>query len=208
MGKVRTDGQAGRLEVLLAAAAGVFAQQGYHAATIAEVAKRARVATGTFYLYFPSKEQCFAQLIARLYDKVLREVRAQRRGAESVLVKLDRSVQAVLQCFRQEHDLAAIVLLQASGATKELQERLAVIEAELVQLLAQDLAEAARDGLIPPGDATLRAHLVLGAMREALVYGLRHDGEPDEEDDEVRRFLLWAVGGQAAAVEEQRRATS
>ncbi len=196
------EGPLSRQDALLAAAASVFAQQGYHAATVAAIARRAGVATGTFYLYFPSKEQCFAQLIALLYDEVLQEVRQRRHGAASVLVKLDRSVQAVLQCFRQRRDLASIVLLQASGATRAVQERLDVIEAELLGLLATDLSEAAQDGLIPPGDSALRARLVLGAMREALVYGLRGDGVAEQEDDEVRRFLLWAVGGQAIAVEE------
>ena len=198
------EGPPNRREALLAAAASVFAQQGYHAATVAAIARRAGVATGTFYLYFPSKEQCFAQLIALLYDEVLLEFRQRRRGAASVLIKLDRSVQAVLRCFRQRRDLASIVLLQASGATRAVQERLDVIEAELLGLLATDLSEAAQDGLIPQGDAALRARLVLGAMREALVYGLRRGGASEEQDDEVRRFLLWAVGGQAVAVEEYR----
>ena len=106
MAKSGREGQAERQEALLAAAAGVFAQRGYHAATVAEIAKGAHVATGTFYLYFPSKEQCFGQLVARFYETVLREVRRERRGAASVLVKLDRSIDAVLQCFRHERDLA------------------------------------------------------------------------------------------------------
>ncbi len=208
MARSGREGQAGRQEALLAAASRVFAQRGYHAATVAEIARGAHVATGTFYLYFPSKEQCFGQLIAGFYETVLREARQQRRGAASVLVKLDRSVEAVLQCFRQERDLATIVLLQASGATRALKERLDVIEADLLQLLAADLAEAAGEGLIPPGDAALRAHLFLGAMRQALVYGLHRDGPAGSEDVEVRRFLLRAVGGQAGSVEEPGTATS
>ena len=208
MAKSGREGQAERQEALLAAAAGVFAQRGYHAATVAEIAKSAHVATGTFYLYFPSKEQCFGQLVARFYETVLREVRRERRGAASVLVKLDRSIDAVLQCFRHERDLAAIVLLQASGASKALQVRLDAIEAELLQLLATDLAEAAGEGLIPPGDASLRAHLVLGAMRQALVYGLHQAVPAGGADMEVRRFLLRAVGGQAGTVEEHGPATS
>ena len=195
MPRARTDGQAGRREDLLRAAADVFARHGYHASTVAEIAKVAQVATGTFYLYFPSKEQCFGQLIARFYEKVLVEVRERRRGAPSVAVKFDRSVQAVLQCFREERDLAEIVLVQASGATNVLQERLGLIAAQLVQLLADDLAEAAEAGFMPQGDAVLRAHLVLGAMREALVYELREATGPQAADQEVRRFLLGAVGG-------------
>jgi AcrR family transcriptional regulator len=208
MPRARQAGQAGRREALLAAAAAVFAEHGYHAATVAEITRRASVATGTFYLYFPSKEQCFGQLVALFYEKVLREVRGRRRGAPSVAVKLDRSVQAVLQCFREERDLAEIVLVRAASTTKTLQQRLGMIESELVSLLATDLAEAVADGLVPAGDAQLRARLVLGAMREALVYELQARNDLPAADFEVRRFLLRAVGAAGVHVEEEGQTSS
>lgn len=208
MSKSPSGRHAGRQETLIAAAAEVFADQGYHAATVAEIARRAHVATGTFYLYFPSKEICFSGLLARFYAEVLDEVRARRRGAPSVLHKLDRSVAAVLECFRRERSLATVVLVQASGAPQDLKDKLRAIEAELVGLLADDLEEAAGVGLIPPGDAALRARLVLGTMREALVCELSGDHSAARLDGEVRRFLLRAVGGAAAAVEETGQATS
>lgn len=208
MARARQDGQADRHEALLAAAAAVFAEHGYHAATVADITRRASVATGTFYLYFPSKEQCFGQLVALFYEKVLREVRERRRGAPSVAVKLDRSVQAVLQCFRGERDLAQIVLVRASSSTKALQQRLAAIESELVALLAADLAEAAEDGIMPTGDDGLRARLVLGAMREALGYELQAEADLPTADLEVRRFLMRAVGAASVPVEEEGQTSS
>ena len=208
MAPSRQDAHAGRQEALLAAAAAVFAEHGYHAATVAEITRRAKVATGTFYLYFPSKEHCFGQLIALFYEKVLRRVRERRRGAPSVAVKLDRSVQAVLHCFREERALAEIVLVRASGTTPALQERLATIEAELRSLLADDLAEAAASGLVPAGNAALRARLLLAAMREALVYELREGGGMPGTDLEVRRFLLRAVGAGSVRVEEDGQTSS
>lgn len=48
---------------LLAAALDCFAEKGFAATRMEEIARRAGVAKGTFYLYFPSKEAVFEALV-------------------------------------------------------------------------------------------------------------------------------------------------
>lgn len=55
---------------LLEAAEGVFAEQGYQAASITRITERANVAQGTFYLYFASKLDLFEQLVEDLNRRV------------------------------------------------------------------------------------------------------------------------------------------
>jgi AcrR family transcriptional regulator len=52
-----------RRDAILAAALDVFAAQGFAAARLDDVAKRAGVAKGTIYLYFADKETLFQELI-------------------------------------------------------------------------------------------------------------------------------------------------
>ncbi len=183
-----------RRQELLRAAAAVFARRGYERAKVAEIAEQAHVATGTFYLYFPSKEECFLDLVAQLYEIVLARVARARHGAPDVLRKLEASIAAVLETFEEERDLASVVLLQGSGSLPQMAERLRSVEQHLAALLGEDLHEAGAVGLIAPGDSELRAHLVIGAMREALLYRLRHQGAPQAQDAAVREFLLRALG--------------
>lgn len=53
-------------EALLRASASVFSRRGFRHASVAEICRRSRVANGTFYQYFPSKEQIFLTLIERM----------------------------------------------------------------------------------------------------------------------------------------------
>ncbi len=55
-GQDGTAAGTGRREQLLAAAREVLALNGYERTTVSSIATRAKVAQGTFYLYFPSKE--------------------------------------------------------------------------------------------------------------------------------------------------------
>lgn len=44
------------LDKILAAAEEVFGEKGYYEASVTEIAQRAGIATGTFYLYFEEKK--------------------------------------------------------------------------------------------------------------------------------------------------------
>jgi AcrR family transcriptional regulator len=53
-----------RRDEIMAAAKKVFAHNGFHATTIADIAKEAELAYGSVYWYFDSKDDLFHQLIA------------------------------------------------------------------------------------------------------------------------------------------------
>lgn len=57
--------QAARRERLLDAAEVCFARSGFHAATMAEIAREARVSAGAAYVWFASKEDLIAGIAAR-----------------------------------------------------------------------------------------------------------------------------------------------
>jgi AcrR family transcriptional regulator len=70
---------------ILEAAARVFAEMGYGAATVRDIIRATSLASGTFYNYFKSKEEVFQALrdeSALLIRPRLREARASARTAE------------------------------------------------------------------------------------------------------------------------------
>ncbi|MEU7061953.1 helix-turn-helix domain-containing protein [Streptomyces sp. NPDC046197] len=58
-------------DALVAAARRIFERDGYLDARIADIAAEAKVATGSFYTHFASKEDVFAAVLARLQDEML-----------------------------------------------------------------------------------------------------------------------------------------
>ena len=54
-----------RVAALLKSAAATFAEKGYEAATMTEIAARADAAIGSLYQFFPSKEAVAAALLER-----------------------------------------------------------------------------------------------------------------------------------------------
>src|SRR5580765_5152966 len=63
--RTASSGASDKYEALLSAALQLFVERGFYGTAVPEVAKRARVAAGTVYTYFPSKEA----LVNALYRK-------------------------------------------------------------------------------------------------------------------------------------------
>ncbi|MDN3496619.1 TetR/AcrR family transcriptional regulator [Planococcus sp. APC 4015] len=77
-------GEATRLR-LLEAAEVVFADQGYHEASIVKITERAGIGLGTFYLYFDSKQSIFEALVIDLNRRVRHSMTEAMAGAPSRL---------------------------------------------------------------------------------------------------------------------------
>ena len=70
---------------LLEAAEIVFAEQGYHEASIVKITERAGIGLGTFYLYFDSKQSIFEALVIDRNRRVRHSMSEAMAGASSRL---------------------------------------------------------------------------------------------------------------------------
>ncbi len=84
------------LRKILDAALAEFGQQGFHDSSIVGITSRAKVALGTFYTYFDSKEAVFAALVRDMSDQVRTFVASAIGGAASGFEAEERSLAAYL----------------------------------------------------------------------------------------------------------------
>jgi AcrR family transcriptional regulator len=90
--KPADDRRIERREAILAAALDEFSSQGFAAARLEDVAKRAGVAKGTIYLYFRDKEALFQELIRTMLTPVVGSVEALRDADVPLHALSDRMV--------------------------------------------------------------------------------------------------------------------
>jgi AcrR family transcriptional regulator len=79
--KPSTDRGRATRQAILDAAESAIAEFGYERASVAEITRRAGVAQGTFYIYFPDKKSVFAELVKHLNHKVRAASAAAVQGA-------------------------------------------------------------------------------------------------------------------------------
>ncbi|HEV2815414.1 MAG TPA: TetR/AcrR family transcriptional regulator [Solirubrobacteraceae bacterium] len=102
---------------MLAAMAGVVAEKGYSAATVADVVRAAGVSRTTFYEQFRSKEDCFLEAYARGVDALLDAIRgAVRSTAGDWRDQLRAGMRAYLATLAADRPFARTYLLEIHAA--------------------------------------------------------------------------------------------
>jgi AcrR family transcriptional regulator len=94
-----------RRERLLTAAASVFAERGYEAARIEQIADAAGVSPGLIYRHFAGKRELYAELVSRADEELVRHLtEAAAPGAPS-RGRLERGLDAVLTFIESHPEL-------------------------------------------------------------------------------------------------------
>lgn len=78
----------GKRELILEAAIRVFAERGFHAARVSDVAKEAGVADGTIYLYFKTKEEILLSIFEESMDTLREGLVARLAGVSDPLERV------------------------------------------------------------------------------------------------------------------------
>ncbi len=97
--RARTIEPAARKQAILDAALAVFAERGFEAARLDDVAARAGVAKGTLYLYFKDKEALFEDLLRGAVTPLLERITAL---ADAPDVPFDTALEMLFSFFERE----------------------------------------------------------------------------------------------------------
>jgi AcrR family transcriptional regulator len=164
---------------LLDAGTALFARHGLHGATSAQVARRAGVATGTFYLHFRDKEELFRAIVfdalARLRERQERAGAAHARGSRAEL----RARTAELLAFAEEESELIRVVFGRGGESATLGEE--VLDA-IVPGIARRLDERRAAGATPPDLHPAVAAQALAAMTvRVIAWWIDHRDEASAE---------------------------
>lgn len=131
------------VEVILAAAARVFARAGYAATTTNHVAAKAGVSIGSLYEYFPSKDAILVALVERHLDEAERElgrvVTELGDARPSLHDTIGRLVRTMVELHARDPGLHR-VLFEEAPLPPKLRHRVAVLEGTMASELARLLA--------------------------------------------------------------------
>ena len=178
---------------LLEAAEAVFAELGYHDASIVKITEAAGVGQGTFYLYFASKKDVFDELVVDLNHRVRQ---AMTEAASQGLTRADKERLGFAAFFRftAEHPALYRIIRQAEFVSPE---TLQLHYDRLTSGYVSGLRQAMEAGEIAEGDPELLAWALMGigelvGMRWILWAG--RDELSPEMLDELGRIVARTLG--------------
>jgi AcrR family transcriptional regulator len=154
-------------ERILSAALAIVAEHGYAGCSVAAVARRAGVATGSVYRHFPAKADLVAEVFRtasrREVDAVGRAAALELTAAEAVAAVIETFAGRALRAPRMAYALLAEPVDPAVDA-----ERL-VFRRAYAEAIAGLITRGVVAGELPDQDVGVSAAALVGAIGEALI---------------------------------------
>lgn len=158
---------------ICAAALAVFAEKGFAAARLEEIASRAGVSKGTLYLYFEDKEQLFRAVVR---DTVAPEIDSVREAVMAANMPFAQLVRLFLGRFAEVTTRAPIgaVAKMVIGESRNFPELAKVwhdqVAGRAIVMLTMLIERAQAKGEVRPGDPRLHCFTLMGPMLMGVLW--------------------------------------
>ncbi len=178
-----SDRALARRQQVLNAAAECFRRRGFHAASMAEIAKTAGMSPGHIYNLFENKDDIIAAIVERDCQEVLGRIAEFRQGGDM----LDRMLAGTEEAIDKHSEVAEAALqlevLAEAGRNAKLaavvHQSEALVNQKAQELIRQSVGEQAASQLSP--DEIRGRALLLGALFNGLTaMSVRHADLPSQ----------------------------
>lgn len=173
-------------EKLVKAARFAFERKGYLDANVHDIAKRAKVAYGTFYTYFSSKEDIFEEVVQALVED-FRALANTEPPAHDPPSAIERANRGYLHAYQANARMMAI-LEQVATFSPRLAAARRAARRHWVDRNEAAIRRWKEDGLIDPQLDPYYAASALGSMVDRSAYVWFVLGEPYDEDTAVAQL--------------------
>jgi AcrR family transcriptional regulator len=161
-----------RQSEIISAARKVFAEKGYIAATVDEIAALADLAKGTIYVYFESKEQIYNAVLENDLDALRVLTLEKIAAAATAREKISAYVDARFKYCEERRDFFRIMYIEPSGSPVLSKAKAREWLREPVRQLTAAIENAIAQNLICPWPAEILAwtvaDLTTGALQRRL----------------------------------------
>jgi AcrR family transcriptional regulator len=158
---------------ICAAALEVFAEKGFAAAKLDEIARRAGVSKGTLYLYFEDKEGLFRAVVRDTLAPNIASIRDTVTAADLPFAELVRMLLARFVEIAGRVPIGAVakMVIGESGNFPELAKvYYDLVVSQAIAIIAGLIEKAQAKGEVRPGDPRLHAMTLMGPMLMGILW--------------------------------------
>ena len=165
---------------ILEAAVRIFARQGFHQSTIAQIAKEAGVADGTIYLYFKNKDDILVQFFSHRAKQVFESFREEVDRGQTSLDKLRNLINRHLTEFQRDRNGAVVYQVETHQSSRLAEEQIKEMSQMYRDLISEIVEQGQQEGQIRKDlYVGLVKRFIIGAVDEVINTWLHSNGEYD-----------------------------
>ena len=190
----RLTGEERRTGILDAALA-VFSQSGYHSASLDDIAREAGVSKALIYEHFPSKQELYADLIARNVRELTQRIGAALIGVQLELgaARLATGLDAFFAFVEERRDGWRMLFREAADpdAAAVLDRMIEQVTAEVTVLISQDPGASALASAEEQRALRMLAEMLVGGTQSLANWWAEHPDAPRKQMVEIAMDFAW-----------------
>ncbi len=165
-----------RPDEILEAAALIFSQKGFHAASMQDIAQAVNRQKASLYYHFDSKQEILLALLDQALDLLIARMQEVMDAPAPVDEKLRQAMQVYLTTLLEHRDLASVLLLEHRSLEAELQSRHIPRRDRFERLWRDLIQEGVAAGRFNAAEPDMAGRALLGVMNWTITW-YRPDGK-------------------------------
>ena len=171
-----------RIEILESAET-IFSSAGFHKADMNEIAKQAKIAKGTVYLYYPSKKELFIAVIRYGLENLSKKISDEVENIEDSVGKIKKAISTYMLFFKDHQALYRILLHPDLELIDGIAETMKDAKLSKLPQIEKTLKKGIEEKQIRNIDEKSLSYMILG-MTDLLLF--QWLSNPDEEPIEKK----------------------
>lgn len=173
-------GRGPKYNQIIDAAAEVIAENGFHQAQVSKIAKRAKVADGTIYLYFKNKEDILISLFREKMGLYVERLEKAMLTKTTVEEKLFALVEIHFKNLSENQYWAVVTQLELRQSDKRLRAKISEVLKNFLAIMDDLIEEGKQEGIFSPNlDKRLARQMIFGTIDETVTTWVMKDRKYD-----------------------------
>ena len=191
-----------RKKEILEASFEVFAEKGYHATKISDIAEKLNIGHGTFYRYFKNKLDIFSEVVDQLFIKIIDSIVEEKPDIATDLLtyreQINRIGDKMFDVFVRDHRIAKILFYEVLGVHPEINEKFERVLDFFDKYTEQYFVNGINKGFLKPDLDTL----MIARAVNSLIFATARDGVLTDDPEAVikrwkKTIILLMLDGMA-----------
>jgi len=164
------DNKKDKRRLIIEAAMKIFARDGFHKATISDIAEVAGIGKGTVYEYFNSKTELFEDMIKHTLEVCLENIEIILENNDSFMNKLRSFVVLAITLTQRHLDMGRIYSHETGLVCENIINMILDNQKRIVEMIEQVLREGVESKQLRPVDLRIAALSFIGGLKHIIMY--------------------------------------
>jgi TetR/AcrR family transcriptional regulator, fatty acid metabolism regulator protein len=195
-----------KYEAIIEAAIRVIAEYGYHNAQVSRIAREAKVADGTIYLYFENKDDMLISLFNEKMGAFIGEVEQALEGIKSPVDQLRTLIRLHFEHLERNPRMAIVTQIELRQSNPEVRRGIREILKRYLDIIDRIIERGIAQGFFRSDlNVRIARKMIFGTLDETVTSWIMtgHKYSLLDMVDEIHRLFVQGMGSQSFQPQSQ-----